>query len=136
MPFMLDTPVAAALIRGDITEDRNAQLAAILPQELCVSAVTRAELLLGLTDFPEHLMLRRALSSFFQIVRSLPWDDAAADEYARVRPLVVREGADIGELDIMVVAHAVAAGAILVTNRPGLFASLQLPMLVLQWERR
>ena len=87
MPFMLDTTVAAALIRGDITEDRNAQLAATLPQELCVSAVTRAELLLGLMDFPEHLMLRRVLLSFFQIVRSLAWDDAAADEYARVRPL-------------------------------------------------
>ncbi|MBO0501508.1 PIN domain-containing protein [Chromobacterium haemolyticum] len=136
MPFMLDTPVAAALIRGDITEACNAQLAAILPQELCVSAVTRAELLLGLMDFPEHLMLRRALSSFFQIVRSLAWDDAAADEYARVRPQAVRDSAGIGELDIMVAAHAVAVGATLVTDRPGLFASMRLPTQVLQWEAR
>ena len=136
MPFMLDTPVAAALIRGDITEAGNAQLAAILPQELCVSAVTRAELLLGLMDFPEHLMLRRSLASFFQIVRSLAWDDMAADEYVRVWPLVVRDGVEIGELDMMVAAHAVAAGATLVTNRPELFASLNLPVQVLQWEAR
>jgi tRNA(fMet)-specific endonuclease VapC len=81
-------------------------------------------------------MLRRVLLSFFQIVRSLAWDDAAADEYARVRPLAVRDGADMGELDIMVAAHAVAAGATLVTNRPGLFASMHLPVQVLQWEAR
>jgi predicted nucleic acid-binding protein len=42
----------------------------------------------------------------------------------------------MGELDIMVAAHAVAAGATLVTNRPGLFASMHLPVQVLQWEAR
>lgn len=136
MPFMLDTPVAAALIRGDITEDLNPQLAGIVPLELCVSSVTRAELLTGLLEFPHHLMLRRSVTSFFEIVRSMAWDDAAADEYVRVRPLMVREGGDIGELDIMVAAHAVATGATLVTNRPAMFSLLKTPMQVLQWRAR
>jgi tRNA(fMet)-specific endonuclease VapC len=46
----------------------------------------------------------------------MAWDASAADCYADLRAQLERRGTPIGVLDTMIAAHALALGAILITN--------------------
>jgi tRNA(fMet)-specific endonuclease VapC len=46
----------------------------------------------------------------------LPWDWDAAQYYARVRAALEPDGEVLGNLDLMIAAHALAAQAVLVTR--------------------
>jgi tRNA(fMet)-specific endonuclease VapC len=49
-------------------------------------------------------------------VDSLPWDSNAARRYADLRATLEFGGIPMGNLDMMIAAHALAAEAILVTS--------------------
>jgi tRNA(fMet)-specific endonuclease VapC len=46
----------------------------------------------------------------------LDWDSSAAKEYGSLRAALEREGQTMGNLDMMIAAHALAAGVVLVTH--------------------
>ncbi|MGY6216134.1 hypothetical protein ACW73L_13330 [Methylolobus aquaticus] len=50
---------------------------AILPSLICVSAVTRAELMYGLKQLPASHRLQLAVRQFLKLVRVLSWDAEA-----------------------------------------------------------
>jgi tRNA(fMet)-specific endonuclease VapC len=56
------------------------------------------------------------VDEFLLRVTILPWDSDAAQQYGALRAVLEREGQPMGSLDIMIGAHALAAGLILVTN--------------------
>jgi tRNA(fMet)-specific endonuclease VapC len=112
---MLDTDTASYVIKCRAPAI-GAKLAAIPPSLVCVSVVTRAELQYGLKRLPAGHRLRIGVQRFLSIVRGLPWDAEAADAYADIRHQLVSAGQGIGEMDIMIAAHALVAGAVLVTN--------------------
>lgn len=49
-------------------------------------------------------------------VAILPWDSAAARQYGELRAVLEQSGRPIGNLDLMIGDHALAASLILVTN--------------------
>jgi len=49
-------------------------------------------------------------------VTILPWDSDAARRYGLLRATLEGEGQPMGNLDVMIAAHALAVGAVLVTN--------------------
>jgi tRNA(fMet)-specific endonuclease VapC len=49
-------------------------------------------------------------------VAILPWDSDAARKYGQLRAVLERDGQPMGNLDVMIAAHALAVGAVLVTN--------------------
>jgi len=112
---MLDTDTASYIIKQRPAEIA-AKLAAIPPSLLCVSVMTRAELQYGLKRLPVGHRLHIGVGRFLTIVRALPWDAEAADAYADIRHQLVTTGQVIGEIDMMIAAHSLAAGAVLVTN--------------------
>ncbi len=63
----------------------------------------------------------------------LPWDSDAADSYAEIRHQLVTTGQSIGEMDMMIAAHALAAGAILVTNNTRHFERVAAPLMIVNW---
>ena len=81
---LLDTDTASFVIKGRSPEV-EAQLAAIPPDRVCVSAVTRAELMYGLKRLPPSHRLQIGVRQFLRIVRVLAWDADAADWYADIR---------------------------------------------------
>ncbi|HLJ77498.1 MAG TPA: type II toxin-antitoxin system VapC family toxin [Acidobacteriaceae bacterium] len=129
---MLDTDICSYLIRGrsQRIEDR---LATVAPNELCISVVTRAELLYGLRRLPASHRLHRSVQRFLRMVRSLPWDDDAAQFYAQIRYQLVAAGKPIGELDMMIAAHALALGATLVTNNTRHYQRIAQPLDIENW---
>ena len=83
---------------------------------LLISAVTEAELLYGAARKSDSVRSKTAVDEFLLRVDSLPWDSNAARRYADLRAAVEIAGAPMGNLDMMIAAHALAAEAILVTN--------------------
>jgi tRNA(fMet)-specific endonuclease VapC len=81
-----------------------------------VSAVTEGELRYGLARVPVATMLRMLVEEFSLRVTVLPWDSRAAAEYGDLRAALERAGPPIGGLDMMIAAHGLATGSVLVSN--------------------
>ena len=113
--YLLDTNTASYVIKGNIPRVRERLLKVPMAQ-LAVSAVTEAELLFGAARKPESARLKMAVDEFLLRVEAVPWDSMAARQYAEVRATLERSGALLGNLDMMIAAHALALGAVLVTN--------------------
>jgi tRNA(fMet)-specific endonuclease VapC len=131
---MLDTDIASYIIK-ERTPAIQARMAAILPSELCVSAVTRAELLYGLKRIPADHRLHLVVRQFLKIIRVVPWDAEAAGFYADIRHQLVTSGQQIGELDMMIAAHAIALGAVLVTNNTRHYGRIDAPLILENWSQ-
>lgn len=132
MLHLLDTDTASYIIKGR-DPGLEARLAGLEPSAICISAVTRAELLYGLKRLPASHRLHAGVRHFLRIVQSLPWDAEAADQYAGIRHQLVTAGRLIGELDMMIAAHALALGAVLVTNNTRHFEQIEAPLMLANW---
>jgi len=132
MLHMLDTDTASYLIKGK-PPAIEARLAALVPVTVCVSVMTRAELQYGLKRLPADHRLHLAVRQFLKIVRILPWDTDAADWYAEIRHQLVSTGQPIGEMDMMIAAHALSAGAVLVTNNTRHYERIDAPLILENW---
>ena len=129
---MLDTDIASYIIKRR-PPSVEAKLSGIEPSHVCVSVVTSAELLYGLKQLPLTHRLHIAVRRFLKIVRVLAWDAEAADFYADIRHELKSTGQIIGELDMMIAAHSLAAAAILVTNNTRHFERIPAPLILENW---
>jgi tRNA(fMet)-specific endonuclease VapC len=132
MMHLLDTDIASFIIKAR-SPAVEAKLAAMPPDRVCVSAVTRAELMYGLKRLPPTHRLHVAVQQFFRIIRVLAWDSDAADWYAEIRHQLTTTGQPIGEMDMMIAAHALSTGAVLVTNNTRHFAPVAAPLALANW---
>lgn len=132
MLHMLDTDTVSYLIRGK-SPAAEAQVAALAPSMVCISVMTRAELQYGLKRLPAEHRLHLAVRQFLKLVRVLPWDADAADWYAEIRHQLTSTGQPIGEMDMMIAAHALSAGAALVTNNLRHYERIQAPLILANW---
>jgi tRNA(fMet)-specific endonuclease VapC len=131
---LLDTDTASFIIKAR-SPSIEARLAAVPPDRVCLSALTRAELMYGLKRLlPEH-RLQVGVRQFFKIVRVLAWDADAADWYADIRHQLTASGQPIGEMDMMIAAHALSIGAVLVTNNTRHFARIAAPLALANWSQ-
>ena len=85
-------------------------------EQVAASVVTEAELLFGIARRPEATRLRIAVREFLLRVDVLPWNSEAARCYADLRAALEREGMPMGNLDMMIAAHALATHAVLVSS--------------------
>jgi tRNA(fMet)-specific endonuclease VapC len=132
MLHMLDTDTASYLIKGKSLAIES-KLAELVPAMVCISVMTRAELQYGLKRLPADHRLHLAVRQFLKIVRVLPWDSDAADWYAGIRHQLVSTGQSIGELDMMIAAHSLSAGAVLVTNNNRHYERIEAPLILANW---
>lgn len=120
MAFLLDTNVAIHLRDGD--ERVMARIASI-DDAVAISIVTRVELEGGVYRVPSDAAIRRArLDVLLAAIPSLPFDNIAADIYARI---VAHAGYSRRKLlDRMIAAQALAHRATLITMNPDDFADV------------
>ena len=113
--YMLDTDTVSYLIRGK-TPALDARVAAVSKKHLCISAVTRGELLYGLKLKDGAHRLAQLIDHFLLRVPCLPWGEEAATQFASIAADLHKAGTQIGSMDAMIAGHAVATGAVLITN--------------------
>jgi tRNA(fMet)-specific endonuclease VapC len=120
--YLLDADTVSYALRG------QGQVAARVlrhpPSEVCISAVTLAELRFG-AERKNPQALRRAIRAFVQEVAVVPCDAAAAERFAAVATALASRGTPIGVLDTMVAAQALSLGLTVVTNNTRHFSKVQ-----------
>lgn len=122
--YMLDTCICSFIMREQPAAviERLAQ-AVLRSHRIVVSAVTYAEMRFGATGpraSPRHTALVEAFCARLDAV--LPWDRAAVDATTDIRVALRLAGTPIGPNDTAIAGHAIAAGAVLVTNNVREFA--------------
>ena len=113
--YMLDTNTASYIIKGEPAAVRE-HLLKVPMESVCISSITQAELLRGVARKPEAKRLSIAVKEFLIRVDIMPWDSDVAEAYARLRTSCESEGTPLGTMDMLIAAHSVAVGAVLVTN--------------------
>ncbi len=113
--YMLDTNTVSYIIKGEPSIVRE-RLRNVPMAKICISAITEAELLRGVAKRPDAKYLPVAVKEFLLRVDILPWDSDAAKAYAILRTACDKEGKPLGNMDMLIAAHSVAAGAVLITN--------------------
>lgn len=113
--YLLDTNTASYIIKGNFPAVRRRLLRVPMAQ-VFISSVTEAELLYGVARKSGATTLQRIVEEFLLRITVLPWDSAAARHYGELRAQVESAGRPMGNLDLMIAAHALATGTILVTN--------------------
>jgi tRNA(fMet)-specific endonuclease VapC len=111
---MLDTNAISHLIKAHPFVARR--VTATPMASLRMSAITLGELLFGLAKRPEATRLRFAVRELPRRVDVSPWDSTAAERYGAVRAAMARHGKVLAPLDLLIAAHALSLGAVLVTN--------------------
>lgn len=83
-----------------------------------------------------HTLVRKRwkfTAAFVGSANVLSWDKSAAEAYADIRHTLTTSGQLIGELDMMIAAHALAQNCILVTNNTRHFARVAPPLQLANW---
>ena len=111
---MLDTNTASYALKGH--PGVRARLQDTPMSALTVSAVTQAELLFGVAKRGRPPGLAERVAAFLLRVQVLPWTSDVAVVYGKLRAACQTRGVALAPLDMMIAAHAVSAGATLVTS--------------------
>lgn len=113
--YMLDTDIVSYIAKGRPAEFRR-QLSVLPASELCVSAITQAEVLYGLFRLPDDHPLHLPTTRFFETVAVLNSPATAAEKFAAIKHLLFSTGQKIGEMDLLIAAHPLDAKLPLVTG--------------------
>lgn len=112
---MLDTNTASFIIKGASAPLRQRLLSVPLSRQ-AISVLTEAELRFGVARKPNAPKLAALVENFLSHVSILPWTSEAAAEYAALRHSLEKKGRSLTNMDMLIAAHAKAAGATLVSN--------------------
>jgi tRNA(fMet)-specific endonuclease VapC len=110
---MLDTDTCSYALRGH--PGVKVHLMSHRLAELTISVVTEAELRFGAVKSGRHRHLD-AVERWLQCLQILELASTEAEAYAGLRNELERSGQVIGDLDMLIAAHALANDLVLVTN--------------------
>ena len=112
--YMLDTNAVSDFIKG--WGQVRAKAMTLPTSALFISAITEAELHYGLAKKPEAKTLHHLVHEFLSRVEVLPWDTECATKYGTLRANLQSKGTPLGSLDMLIAAHALTYGMVLVTK--------------------
>lgn len=112
---MLDTNICIYTIKHK-PESVIKRFTAEIPNGLCISSITLAELWHGVEKSSNPQKNAATLAKFLTAITILPFDDLAAIEYGNICADLQKKGTPIGQMDMMIAAHARAEKLVLVTN--------------------
>lgn len=118
--YMLDTDTCSYVMKRSHPLVLN-RLQAVPVGDVCMSIITKAELLYGVEVSPRRAQDTAALAAFLPYVEAVEFADDAARHYAEIRAGLKKRGALIGGNDLLIAAHARARGLTLVTNNTAEF---------------
>ena len=118
--YMLDTNICIYIIKQKpqniIESFRQVQVA-----EIGISTITLSELEYGVMKSAKPEQNKIALAQFVAPIEISAYDDVAAQHYGSIRAHLERQRTPIGSLDILIAAHALSMGSVLITNNESEF---------------
>ena len=121
MKYMLDTNICIYIIKLR-PEEMIQKFMEHDPDDICISAITYAELTHGVEKSRAKEKNRVALMVLLSGIQVVPFDDLAAQIYGEIKVDLQKKGTPIGPMDTLIAAHAKALNLTLVTNNTKEFA--------------
>ncbi|MBF0309039.1 MAG: type II toxin-antitoxin system VapC family toxin [Magnetococcales bacterium] len=132
MSFLLDTNVCIRYLSGRSPSVLH-RLRSMRPEVVRVCSVVKSEMFYGAMKSQDPMGNLHRQEVFFSPFRSLPFDDAAARIFGRIRAELVRQGVPIGPYDLQIAAIALANSCTLVTHNTAEFSRVS-GLLLEDWE--
>jgi tRNA(fMet)-specific endonuclease VapC len=122
--YMLDTDTCSYIMKRS-SQPVMKRLRAVPVTSVCMSVITKSELLYGVEVSPRQTQDATALQAFLPHVEVLEFPDDAAAHYAQIRADLKKRGQTIGANDLFIAAHARSLGLRLVTNNIAEFSRVK-----------
>jgi len=113
--YMLDTDTCSYIMKRS-SNVLLRRLQKVPVSDVCISVITKSELLFGVEVSPRRQQDEASLNAFLGYVEVLDFPDKASLFYAKIRANLKALGRMIGGNDLFIAAHARSLGLILVTN--------------------
>jgi tRNA(fMet)-specific endonuclease VapC len=113
--YMLDADISSYIMNGS-DEAVARRLSRTAANDVCISVITKSELLFGVEISPRRHQNQKALDDYLRFVTVLDLPEEAALHYAQIRAALRQKGTMIGSNDLFLAAHARALSLTLVTN--------------------
>ena len=115
MRYLLDTNTCIYVIKRSPPQVYK-RLRKLRIGEVGISAITFCELQFGVTNSSKPEENQLALTEFLAPLEVMDFPSAAAITFGEIRSRLKRAGTPIGSYDLLIAAHALEQGLILVTN--------------------
>lgn len=123
--WMLDTNICSYAMRRHPASVK-ARFDAVGHANLAISAVVLAELHYGAAKHPSRSEAYfTEIADFSSRLAVLPWPETATIFYAQLRAGLERQGKPIGNMELLIAAHALAEDAVLVTHNTREFERIE-----------
>ena len=113
--YMLDTDTCSYIIKRS-NDAVLKRLQKVPVSDVCISGITKSELLFGVEVSPRRRQDEAALNAFLGYVEVLDLPDVASPHHAQICAALKALGTMIGANDLFIAAHARSLGLTLVTN--------------------
>jgi tRNA(fMet)-specific endonuclease VapC len=113
--YLLDTNICI-YIRQKRPQEVLQRFRKLRPGEAALSVITCGELLYGAAKSAHRTAALERLRELFHLLPALALPETAAETYGAIRADLESKGEMIGNNDLWIAAHAVAASLTLVTN--------------------
>ncbi len=113
--YMLDTNTCIYVIKKRPPKVLQ-HFETVTNQQICISVVTQAELQYGVERSAKTAHNQHVLDEFVARLAVWPWDQDAVAHYGRIRRQLEQKGTPIGNMDLLIAAHALSRSCVLVTN--------------------
>ena len=115
MRYLLDTNVCVDYLTGRYPRVAE-RIRRTFPNDLCLSSVVVAELRFGADHSARPRANHARLDTLVAEIACLDFDLLAATAYGEVRSRLHAKGTPIGPNDMLIAAHALSRGLVLVTD--------------------
>ena len=115
LSYMVDTDISSYIMKRS-HDAVLSRLQKVPVGDVCISVITKCELLYGVELSPRRSQDQAALDANLRHVQVLEYPDEAALHYAQNRASLKTNGDMIGANDLFIAAHARSRGLTLVTN--------------------
>jgi tRNA(fMet)-specific endonuclease VapC len=121
--YLLDTNIVSDLVRRP--QGRIAQrIREVGEAQVCTSVIVAAELRYGAAKKGSR-RLTAQLEAVLGALDILPLETPADEAYGRIRAGLERAGQPVGANDLLIAAHAVAVGCVIVTDNESEFGRIE-----------
>lgn len=122
--YMLDTDISSYVMKRSHDAVLK-RLQKVPVGDVCISVITKSELLYGVELSPRRAQDQAALDAYLRYVEVLEYPVEAALHYAQIRAALKISGTMIGANDLLIAAHARSLGLTLLTNNTREFSRVR-----------
>ena len=122
MIYLLDTDTVSLLVKKNPSVIKN--LVKHENDEICISAITHAELCFGLEKKGSEKLFNEVNVILGKLI-ILDFNSSQSELYGKIRLRLEKSGVPIGDMDMLIAAAAMATGAILITHNVRHFSKIE-----------